>query len=890
MTDLDGSSTDASNATGSRSADVPKLADAIASRSLLESLPGAWFLLRSDGSLHFANSEACRVLGYDYRELVALRWWDIAEFSGVSSYSEFWVSVSADAPNVFTGRHIRKGHAAFPTEIRASRIQTDGEALLAICSIDQTEREAERVALRTATTQLDRVLNQVPDLVFRLVLDPAPRFDFVTPKALGILGYSAEELCGPARMFEQVVHSDDRASLLARHEGQAKCASVIRFLHRDGHFIWTEAYTSQSSTGDLVTIDGVARDVSRELEHEQALEDSVELLRSIIDHAPVIVWSLDRTGRFELSEGKGLNEVGLQPGQVVGQSVWDLYAEFPSVLESTRRALAGNSVDGTWDFGRIQFDYHYAPHFDSNGQPAGATGVAVDVSRRYRAEKSNQQLLTAIEQAAEAVVVTDPDGRVVYVNPAYVRTSLYSKETVVGQTWRDFEIAQDPEFLEGLNSLLVTGHCWSGRIRSRRSNGTKFDEEATLSPIRGESGELAGCVAVKRDITHQIRWEEQLRQSQKMEAVGQLAGGIAHDFNNLLQIIRGNLELLSEEALGEHSEHLVADISHASSRAARLVGQLLAFSRKDPVDFVFLHLDRVIFGMLEMLRRLLGEDIQVEWHAAPKVPHIRANAPQLEQIVINLCVNARDAMPRGGRLRLSVGAEPQSVRRPALGDKNRETTGSTAEYAVLTVEDEGEGMHDEVRQRIFEPFFTTKGVGKGTGLGLATVYAIVERHGGFIDVSSELGKGTVFRLFFPTIEPIDAPSDTFKIPKVMQGKDRLVLVAEDDPQVRNLTARFLTRVGFRVLTATDGLEAETLIRARESELSVVILDAIMPHLRGPDVYLRLRDRGCMLPCLIVTGYDFQSLDPIPQLKHALVLQKPFDGPKLFDRLARLLGE
>ncbi len=859
-------------------------------RSMLDSMPGAWFFIRANASLAFVNDAAALSLGYSRLELLSLHWTDITRSSNADAFATFWASLPSNEPTTLTTWQMRKDQSVFPVEVRASRIRLDGEELVVAYTVDLTDREAARATLVETKAQFARVLEQVPDLVFRLVLDPFARFEFVSPNSLSILGYSADELCSSPKLFEQVVHSADRASLLGCRDGLAKSDSIVRFIHRDGHFIWMDVRAAQTANAQsLVLIEGIARDVTRELEHEQALEESVELLRSIIDHAPVIVWSLDRTGRFELSEGKGLGEMGLVPGQVVGQSVWDLYAGAPAVIEATRRALAGESVDGSWDLGNAQFDFHYAPHFGTNGEPAGATGVAVDVSRRHRAEHSNQQLLTAIEQAAEAVVVADPEGKVVYVNPAYVRTSHYSRDEVVEQPWSRFEIAQDEDFLNGLAALLATGQRWSGRIRSRRRNGARFDEEATLSPIRGERGELLGCVAVKRDITQQIRWEEQLRQSQKMEAVGQLAGGIAHDFNNLLQVIHGNLELLSHQVLGEYSQHLVDDISHASSRASKLVGQLLAFSRKDSVEFVTLRLDRVIFAMLDMLRRLLGEDIEIQWEAGPAVPHIRANAPQLEQVIVNLCVNARDAMPRGGRLKLAVCARPHTLLEATVG-ANIDPSRVVEQYAMLTVQDEGEGMPPEVRQRIFEPFFTTKGVGKGTGLGLATVYAIMERHGGFIDLSSELGRGTSFHLYFPGVEAQQAPSSTFKISRTVEGKNRLVLVAEDDPQVRNLTARFLARVGFRVVTAMDGLEAETLIGSHEAELSAVVLDAIMPHLRGPDVYLRMRGRGCMLPCLIVTGYDFQSLDPLPELERALVLQKPFDGPKLFDRLAQLLEE
>jgi PAS domain S-box-containing protein len=762
----------------------------------------------------------------------------------------------------------------------------DGEEVMVASIIDRSENEAKCTSLLAKQAELERYIGQVPDLVFRVAQEPSPHFEFMSPSSATLLGYPPGELLQNEAALNAVLHRDDRTYFLSGVRSEPDRRNVVRFLHRDGRVLWMVVQlTSDPRQCFSQSFEGVAHDITRQLEHEQALEETIELLHSVIDHAPVIVWSLDRHGQFELSEGKGLQSLRLASGRVVGQSVWDLYAPYPQIIEATKKALQGQVVDGTWDLGFVQFDFHYAPHFDNQGRPSGATGVAVDVTRRHRAEYANQQLLTAIEQAAEAVVVTDQRGCVNYVNPAYVRTSGYDRLQILGKPWKDCEISQELEFLATLEQVLSTGIAWSGRIHSKRATGAAFDEDVTLSPIRDHKEAILGAVAVKRDITDQLRWEEQLRQSQKMEAVGQLAGGIAHDFNNFLQIIRGNLELLINQPLDEYPQHLVDDISHATDRAAKLVRQLLAFSRKDPVEFVPLRLDRVIFALLGMLRRLLGEDIEIEWMAGKGSPHVRANAPQLEQVVVNLCVNARDAMPSGGRLRISIDNKPLAM---SLGLKGSDQ--AVEHYAVLAIQDNGEGMSAEVRQRIFEPFFTTKGSGKGTGLGLATVYAIMERHGGFIDVTSEPGAGTSFFLYFPLVEGKETPSGTFEVSRSVEGNNRLVLVAEDDPQIRNLTARFLARTGFRVVTAMDGAEADVLVERNSSELSLVILDAIMPHLSGSQVYRRMRARGSKIPCLIVTGYDFQSLDPIPDPEHTLVLQKPFDGRQLFDKLAQLLGE
>jgi nitrogen-specific signal transduction histidine kinase len=380
--------------------------------------------------------------------------------------------------------------------------------------------------------------------------------------------------------------------------------------------------------------------------------------------------------------------------------------------------------------------------------------------------------------------------------------------------------------------------------------------------------------------------KNQTRRSQKLEAIGQLASGIAHDFNNLLQIIQGNVELLGQQELDPQSRDLVEDIAHASGRATQLVLQLLAFSREEPVEVVPVRIDRIVFALLGMLQRLLGEDIAIEWSSGASPLYVVANATQLEQVVVNLCINARDAMPSGGRLRISVDREWTT--RPPRSPGGQSTR--SVPFAVLTIEDDGQGMTPEVKKRIFEPFFTTKAIGQGTGLGLSTVHAIVAHHGGFVEVDSAPGDGSRFRVHLPTVEAHETTSGTFPARPAIEGGGRLVLIAEDDRQIRNLTERFLKRSGFSVVTATNGREAEAMIVQYGSALSLVILDALMPHVRGPEICRRMRTDGNRIPCLIMTGCDRFMMDPIGDLENIAYLQKPFDGRQLFDRLSSLLDE
>jgi PAS domain S-box-containing protein len=535
---------------------------------------------------------------------------------------------------------------------------------------------------------------------------------------------------------------------------------------------------------------------------------------------------------------------------------------------------------------------------EREGHPLVIEGVARDVTSSHEAEVAHRHLLAAIEQAAEAVVVTDKFGRIEYVNPAYAATSGVSEVEAIGEAWQRLEVRDDPAFMGHLAEVMVAGEVWKGRIKSVRKNGQRYDEYATVSPLRDERGAQVGCVAVKRDITEQLLLERQLQRSQKMEAIGQLAGGIAHDFNNLLHIIIGNSQLLRLKMKGgalddPQLEQVLAEVITASRRAADLVRQLLTFSRKGSVDFSELRLDLVVGNLSVMLQRLLGSHVELLWRCNTGPAYINGNTAQIEQLVTNLCINARDAMNRGGSIRVSLDRAESSELPPRANSAEAEgvdgpSSDSAGDYLKLTVQDEGEGMTLEVQRRLFEPFFTTKQPGKGTGLGLATVYAVVQGHGGLIDFSSSLGIGTTFRVYFPRLDRRSKARDVRGAARTVDGKKRLALVAEDERGVALLTANYLEHAGFRVITAADGHEAERLILEHGEELCLAVLDAVMPGQDGRGLYQVLRGRGLSTLVVFVSGYDYESLSFTQDERGVAVLKKPFSSEDLLGQVALLL--
>jgi two-component system, cell cycle sensor histidine kinase and response regulator CckA len=372
--------------------------------------------------------------------------------------------------------------------------------------------------------------------------------------------------------------------------------------------------------------------------------------------------------------------------------------------------------------------------------------VVRDITEQKRAEMGMRNLITAIEQSAETIVITDLEGRIQYCNPAFEKITGYSKEEAIGQNPRILKSGlHSAEFYGQLWATIKKGEVWTGHLTNKKKDGSVYEEDATISPIRDASGQVSGFVAVKRDVTERLQLESQLRQAQKLESIGRLAGGVAHDFNNLLTVINGYAEVLLADL--DRTDPLwssIDEIRKAGDRAAGLTKQLLAFSRKQIIEPKALDLNSTIRESERMLQRLIGEDIVLAAELDPLLGPVMADPEQVHQVIMNLVVNARDAMPDGGRL--EIGTANFEV---TSADASIHEDAKPGRYVVMSVTDSGAGMDEQTRQHIFEPFFTTKAGDKGTGLGLSTVYGIMRQSGGWIDVASKVGAGTSFKLYFP---------------------------------------------------------------------------------------------------------------------------------------------
>ncbi|MDB4874577.1 MAG: hybrid sensor histidine kinase/response regulator [Gemmatimonadetes bacterium] len=525
------------------------------------------------------------------------------------------------------------------------------------------------------------------------------------------------------------------------------------------------------------------------------------------------------------------------------------------------------------------------PTFDDAGQFRGVVGVSHDVSERRKAEAELRRQALVFGTISDAVVAIDLEGAVVDWNPAAERLFGYSKEEMLGRQMA--EIHDPPvhgELDRSIRIALTRDGKWSGEIPFRRKDGSAGISEVEIVAHHDAAGAPVGYIGVNRDVTDRRRLEEQLRQSQKMDAVGQLAGGVAHDFNNILTIIKTYTEFLLEDV--DEASPLRADvleIQTAGRRAAALTQQLLAFSRHQLLQPRVLDLNDVVAGIEPMLRRVIGEDIRIVLQPAAELWPVLADPGQLEQVLVNLAVNARDAMAKGGTLTIatanvSVGEEAD----PDLLD--------AGDWVRLDVTDTGIGMDDATKARAFEPFFTTKPPGKGTGLGLSTVYGIVKQSSGTIRIETARNRSTTFTIHLPRAEPQELRRATPQGSAAVAGAE-VVLLVEDEDAVRALARRVLERQGYTVLEASNGREGIGVAESYAGQIDLLVTDMVMPELGGAELFRALHPVRPAMRVLYMSGYTEDDIirrgmfDP-----GTASLRKPFTPVELAREVRRVLDE
>ncbi len=582
--------------------------------------------------------------------------------------------------------------------------------------------------------------------------------------------------------------------------------------------------------------------------------------------------------------------LGLTFAQVVGRKLWALgpFKDIAASQASFRELQRSEYIryeDLPLETARGQ---RIAVEFVSNVYEAGGEKTIQcnvrDITERKRSADRDARLMYAVEQAGESIVMTDLRARIVYVNPVFERTSGWKSEEAVGRTARILRTGTPGDrVFRRMWEALTRGETWAGRFVSRRKDGVLVEHEATVSPVRDGGGAVVNYVAVSRDITRERTLERQTFLAQRMEAVARLAGGVAHEFNNLLGVIMGYAEIVHAKLSGtDPLKSKVARILSAAELAADLTRQLLAFGRKQVLQPGLVDINEIVSGAEATLRKALGERSELVTVLEPALGNVTADRYQIEQLLMKLVVNAREAMPSGGRVIIEARAVDLDTAYAAAHPPTQ-----PGPYVLLAVADTGVGMDAATQARIFEPFFSTKEMGRGTGLGLSTVYGFVKQSDGYIWVESAAGTGTAFRIYLPRVDELPRLVPEEAAPSHAHGT---VLLVEDEASLRALLRETLEEGGYSVLEARDGAEALTIAAAHAGPIQIMVTDVMMPGLSGPKLAELVARTRPDMKVLFISGYSGESAPG-----HGLsgpgrtFLSKPFSPDLLLHKLRESLS-
>lgn len=646
--------------------------------------------------------------------------------------------------------------------------------------------------------------------------------------------------------------------------------------------------------------------VEAQKQAEEALRRERALLERITSASPAGIVVVDRHGQITFANPQAEKILGLTKEAITQRTyndpawhITDLDGEpFPDEELPFRRVMATRKPvtdirhaielpDGR----RVLLSINGAPLLDASGELEGAVFTVSDITEQLQAEEalreSEARFRRLFENSLVGIYRTTPDGRILLANPTLVKMLRYPSFEALAQ----LNLEKDGFSAESPRRLFKEAIERDGVIRGLESvwicaDGTTIYVRESAQAVRGPDGRIEYYDGVVEDITEQRRLEESLRQAQKMEAIGRLAGGVAHDFNNILAVIMMQSELLLTQGdVAESVRDGIQQIRAAAQRAANLTRQLLAFSRRQVMQARDLDLNDVVTNLAKMLQRIIGEDVRLELHLHPTPLMTHADAGMLDQVLMNLAVNARDAMPKGGRLIIETTArEFSAAEAAALLDVK------PGHYVGLSVSDTGCGIPPEILPRIFEPFFTTKEPGKGTGLGLATVFGIVKQHGGCIQVASEPGRGTTFEVYLPALAETAAAASEAESRPGPRGGTETILLVEDDADVRLVTRITLERHGYRVLEAPDGLAALELWRQHRDAVALLLTDLVMPGgLDGRELAQRLRADHPQLKVIYTSGYSPELAGrELHSRAGEAFLQKPCPAERLLETVRECL--
>jgi len=866
-------------------------------RDILESINDCYFEMDLRGNMTFFNTMTPKSLGYSPEEMMGMNHRVYIDTENAENVERVFREVyRAEIPSkVLRYEVIRKDGTRAYVETSISLIKNnDGHSIgYRGISRDITERKQAEEALKESEERFKALHNAS---FGGIAIHDKGKILECNQGLSEITGYSKDELMSMdgLLLISEKTRDMVMSNILSGYEKSYEAIGVRK--NGEEYPIRLEARNIPYKGKNVRVVE--FRDITESKQAEDALRESEEKFRLIAQNMSDVISVLDMNLRFTYVSPSILRLDGFTAEESLNRPLEDIMP--PEYLKKIMNSFEEEimlEVSGTADPGRVRtFEFEqYRRDFslvwveakcsfisDSKQNPTGILIISRDISDRKRAEAERERMMAAIEQAGEAIVITDPDGAIQYINPAFEKVSGYTQAEAMGQNPKVLKSGhQDEIFYQQLWETISSGKTWSGRIINKKKDGTLYTEDATISPVFNAAGRIINYVAVKRDITEHLRLSDQLQQAQKMESVGRLAGGVAHDLNNTLSVISGYTELAKEKVDPDDSLHAdLSEVLKAANRSTGIVQQLLAFARKQIITPVVLDVNDAVSGMVKMLRRLIGEDITFAWHPGADLWPVMLDPSQMDQLLANLCVNARDAIHDVG----TVTIETKNADIDADYCANHAYL-VPGKYVLLTVSDTGYGMDPEMIDKIFEPFFTTKEMGKGTGLGLSTVYGIVKQNNGFVNVYSEPGQGTTFSIYLPRHAGKAGQMQEQCLAELDAQGSETILLVEDEPAILKMTAKMLERLGYTVLAANSPGEAIHLAREHKGKIHLLMTDVIMPEMNGRDLAKNILSLYPDINRLFMSGFTADVIARHGTLDAGVnFIQKPFSVKDLAAKL------
>ena len=772
-------------------------------------------------------------------------------------------------------------------EINARPIFLNGKRAVIAFITDITQREQEEKLLQIQSAALNAAANAI------VITDIDGKIQWVNPAFSELTGYSLKEVVGKnPRILKSGKH--DRSfyenlwqTILAGHVWHNELINK----RKDGTLYAEEMTITPvvDETGRITNFVGIKQNVT---ERKQA----AERFKNLIEQSNDAIYLLYKN-KFELVNRRFTEMFGytLEECNRPDFNFMNLVASEsrPLILQRMKDVEQGKPVPEVYEFTAIsksgkriicEASISYLQYKDG----IASQGIIRDITERRKSEEEIRKLSEALKQSPVAVIIINKNLYIEYVNPAFSKNYGYTESEVLGKKPFEFIFRDDSRHLiQEIKKFIQKQEVWRNELQIKKKDNSLAFAKLMLAPIHDNENQLTHYLILIEDVTEKRRLQEQFLQAQKMEAVGRLAGGIAHDFNNLLTVINGYSELLLKMAGSSHPWFdKIAQIKKAGERASALTSQLLAFSRKQIIQPKLLNLNHVLHELEKMLKRLIGEDIELQIFYDEHLGTIKADPTQIEQVIMNLIVNARDAMPKGGKLTIEL--KNQLVDSTFI---NKHAGIKEGWYVKMSVIDTGIGMDQETIKHIFEPFFSTKEKGKGTGLGLATVYGIVKQNKGYIQVYSEVGHGTVFHVYFPIVNASELDASAPETPHKNLIGTETILIVEDEESVRNFIITTLKEFGYNVLYAGNISDALELFKNRLNEIDLVLTDVIMPGGSGADLSAELHKIKPDIKIIFMSGYMDDSIvrhGILPENTH--FIQKPFSMVDLAIKIREVLKE